>query len=209
MNYQEFIKPELLILIPVLYFVGTAIKKSKMRDNLIPFILGAVGVVLSGVYLFAAEEISGSQAIATAIFTAFTQGVLCAAASVYANQLIKQALQNDENEKKEIALLYAYLKKGGYTLDELNTELYAIPKAVFGELPEKELKGVQGSFFKNVYRLLIDKERGPRLYLFLYAIDPAEYVGLLDFSYPRTEEEIALDTPVEEACPLETKEENK
>ncbi len=115
----------------------------------------------------------------------------------------------DENEKKEIALLYAYLKKGGYTLDELNTELYAIPKAVFGELPEKELKGVQGAFFKNVYRLLIDKERGPRLYLFLYAIDPAEYVGLLDFSYPRTEEEIALDTPVEETCPVETKEENK
>lgn len=115
----------------------------------------------------------------------------------------------DENEKKEISLLYAYLKKGGYTLDELNTELYAIPKAVFGELPEKELKGVQGAFFKNVYRLLIDKERGPRLYLFLFAIDPAEYVGLLDFSYPRTEEEIALDTPTKEACPVETKEENK
>lgn len=116
----------------------------------------------------------------------------------------------DENEKKEIALLYAYLKKGGYTLDELNTELYAIPKAVFGEdLPEKELKTVQGAFFKTVYRLLIDKERGPRLYLFLYAIDPAEYVGLLDFSYERTAEEIALDTPVEESCPVETVVENK
>ena len=109
----------------------------------------------------------------------------------------------DENEKKEVALLYAYLKKGGYSLDELNTQLYAIPKEVFGELPDKELKTVQGAFFKNVYRLLIDKERGPRLYLFLYAIDPAEYVGLLDFSYPRTEEEIALDAPVEEeSCPV-------
>ena len=101
MNYQEFIKPELLILIPVLYFVGMAIKKSKMRDNFIPFILGVVGVIFAGVYLFAVDEIIGTQAIATAIFTAFTQGVLCAAASVYTNQIIKQASQGSEAEEKE------------------------------------------------------------------------------------------------------------
>lgn len=101
MNYQEFIKPELLILIPVLYFIGAAIKKSKMRDNLIPFILGVVGVFFAGVYLFAADEIIGTQAIATAIFTAFTQGVLCAAASVYANQIIKQASQDSDNEEEK------------------------------------------------------------------------------------------------------------
>ena len=95
MNYQEFIKPELLILIPVLYFIGVAIKKSAINDKLIPFILGAVGVVLSAIYLFAAEEIIGAQGIATAIFTAITQGVLVAAASVYANQIINQA-QKDE-----------------------------------------------------------------------------------------------------------------
>ena len=66
--------------------------------------------------------------------------------------------------------------------------------------PDKELKGLQGTFFKNVYRLLIDKERGPRLYLFLYAIDPEQYVGLLDFSYARTEEEAAIDKAAEEAA---------
>ncbi|MBE6693532.1 MAG: lysine--tRNA ligase [Ruminococcaceae bacterium] len=99
-----------------------------------------------------------------------------------------------DDEKREIALLHEYLAKGGYSLDELNSELYAIPKRVFGEnLPDKELKGHQGAFFKNVYRLLIDKERGPRLYLFLYAIDPEQYVGLLDFSYARTDDEIAAD----------------
>ena len=53
---------------------------------------------------------------------------------------------------------------------------------------EKALKAIQGTFFKNVYKLLIDKEKGPRLYLFLFAIDPQKYVGLLDFSYPKTEE---------------------
>lgn len=96
MNYQEFIKPELLILIPVLYFIGVGIKKSAIKDTLIPLILGASGVLLSGIYLFAAEEINGSQAVFTAIFTAITQGILCAATAVYTNQIIKQAARDGE-----------------------------------------------------------------------------------------------------------------
>ena len=95
MNFQEFIKPELLVLIPVLYFIGVAIKKSKLNDTLIPFILGVVSVLLSGLYIFATEEIEGTQAVATAIFTALTQGVLVAAASVYTNQIIKQSQKED------------------------------------------------------------------------------------------------------------------
>ncbi len=95
-------------------------------------------------------------------------------------------------EKQEIALLHEYLSKPGYTLDELNAQLYAIPKAVFPDLADdKALKGIQGTFFKNVYRLLIDKERGPRLYLFLYAIEAEKYLPLLDFSTPKTEAEVA------------------
>ncbi len=108
----------------------------------------------------------------------------------------------NDDEKKAIELLHAYIVKGGYSLDELNSELYAIPKAVYGtEMTDKELKGIQGTFFKTVYKLLIDKEKGPRLYLFLFAIDPEKYVGLLDFSYPQTEEEIKADTPEETCCP--------
>lgn len=91
MNYQEFIRPELLILIPVLYFIGMAIKKSAINDTLIPLILGIVGILLSGIYVFATDEMNGTQAVATAIFTAITQGILVAAASVYTNQIIKQA----------------------------------------------------------------------------------------------------------------------
>ena len=105
----------------------------------------------------------------------------------------------DENEKREIELLHAFLSTDGYTLDDLNAELYAIPKRVFGEnFTDKELKVVQGNFFKNVYKLLIDRERGPRLYLFLYAINKADYIGLLDFSYPATEAELAKPEEVVE-----------
>lgn len=90
MEFNEYIKPELLILIPVLYLIGIAIKKSNIPDRFIPFILGGIGVLLSGIYLFAVEPISGTQAVATAVFTAITQGILTAGASVYINQIIKQ-----------------------------------------------------------------------------------------------------------------------
>ena len=102
-----------------------------------------------------------------------------------------------EEEKKEIELLCNFLKTDGYTLDDLNAELYAIPKKIFGEdMDPKALKGVQGDFFKNVYKLIIDKERGPRLYLFLFAVDKESYLGLLDFSTPMTE--IEKNPPKEE-----------
>lgn len=111
----------------------------------------------------------------------------------------------DDTAKKEVELLFNFIKAGGYDLDELNKKLYAIPKEVHGaDLDEKALKAIQGTFFKNVYKLLIDKEKGPRLYLFLFAIDPQKYVGLLDFSYPKTEEE-AKAPVVEEVVENEDK----
>lgn len=101
-----------------------------------------------------------------------------------------------DDEREEIRLLHETIAAGGYTLDELNALLYAIPKRVRGEnLDDKTLKALQGAFFKNVYRLLLDREKGPRLYLFLYAIDASRYLPLLDFSYPKTAEEEAPAAP--------------
>ena len=110
-----------------------------------------------------------------------------------------------DDEKTEIKMLFDYISNNTFTLDDLNAELYAIPKKVFGEnLPDKELRTVQGAFFKNVYRLLIDKERGPRLYLFLGAFEPSEYAKLLDFSTPKTDDEIkAEQMPEAEAVEAE------
>ena len=86
------------------------------------------------------------------------------------------------------------MANGSYTLDELNTELYAIPKNIYPEITDqKELKTIQGRFFKTVYKLLIDKEQGPRLYLFLYAIEKDRFLHLLDFSTPETDEEKAIN----------------
>ncbi len=113
----------------------------------------------------------------------------------------------NETEKEEIKVLYEYLKNNNFSLDELQTELYAVCKKVRNiDNDNKELKQIQGTFFKNVYRLLIDKEKGPRLYLFLYAIELNDYLPLLDFSYPKTEEELYVPVVEEETVEEEIKE---
>lgn len=95
MNYQDYIKTELLILIPVLYFIGLGLKKSSLPDKRIPVTLGVTAVVLSAIWVIATADISSIAEAASALFTAITQGVLVAGASVYANQLYIQA--NKEN----------------------------------------------------------------------------------------------------------------
>lgn len=90
-NLTDYIKPELLILVPVLYCVGLAFKKSAVvADKFIPLLLGACGVVLSVLYVLSTSDVTGWQAALSGVFVALTQGVLCAGASVYVNQVIKQ-----------------------------------------------------------------------------------------------------------------------
>ena len=86
MGYEDYIKPELLVLIPVLYLIGLFIKSTEnIKDKYIPLILGVVGVFLSLLYVMATEGLS-----LMALFTAITQGILTAGAAVYTNELITQ-----------------------------------------------------------------------------------------------------------------------
>ena len=103
MDFTEYIKPELLILIPVLYVIGMAVKKTTLvADKLIPLVVGAIGILLSVIYVLATASLGSPQAIAMAIFTALTQGVLVGGASVYANQIFKQ-FKNNTNSTQQPA----------------------------------------------------------------------------------------------------------
>lgn len=95
MKLEEFIKPELLILIPVLYIVGLGLKKSKISDTLIPLALGGISIVLSGAWVIATSDISTLKDVAYALFVSVTQGVLSAGASVYFNQLYVQSKKQE------------------------------------------------------------------------------------------------------------------
>ncbi len=95
MNYQDYIKTELLILVPVLYFIGMGLKKSNLPDKWIPVTLGATAVVLSSVWVIATEDITDIAQAASALFTGVTQGVLLAGVTVYANQLYVQTKKEE------------------------------------------------------------------------------------------------------------------
>lgn len=89
---KNFIKPELLILIPVLYFVGMAIKNTLViKDKFIPVILGLAGILLSVLWVLATADFYTTKDIFMAIFIAITQGLLCAGGAVYINQTYKQS----------------------------------------------------------------------------------------------------------------------
>lgn len=94
MDYQEYIKSELMVLVPVLYIIGLGLKKSKLPDKWIPLVLGFAGIVLSAIWVIATSPIITIQELMAAFFTAVTQGVLTAGASVYANQLYLQAYKD-------------------------------------------------------------------------------------------------------------------
>lgn len=88
---KEYIKPELLVVALVLYYIGMGIKNTELiKDKYIPVILGVLGIGISAIYIVATTQISIYQEILIAIFTAIIQGVLVAAVSVYVNQIIKQ-----------------------------------------------------------------------------------------------------------------------
>lgn len=92
MDFQEYIKPELLILIPVLVAIGYGLKKAEwLQDKHIPVCLGVIGIVLSLLWVLVGSiPFETAHAILEAVFTAIVQGVLVAAAAVYANQVLKQ-----------------------------------------------------------------------------------------------------------------------
>ncbi len=92
----NYVKPELVVLAVVLYFVGLALKKAQaVKDKFIPLILGVIGIVLALIWVLATSDIGDVQQIMLAVFTAIVQGVLVAGLSTYANQILKQASKEE------------------------------------------------------------------------------------------------------------------
>lgn len=93
----EYIKPELLILVPVMYLLGIGLKQTTVvKDKLIPLVLGLISVLLSILYVVATTDMAGYKDVLMGVFIAITQGILCAGGSVYVNQLVVQAKKKEE-----------------------------------------------------------------------------------------------------------------
>lgn len=95
-NIIEFVKPELTIVVVVLWILGYFLKNAKtVKDNLIPFVLLAVGIVVAALWVFATSALGTPQDFALALFAAITQGVTVTGVAVLGNQLIKQAQKTE------------------------------------------------------------------------------------------------------------------
>lgn len=92
----NYVKPELLVLAVVLYFIGMWVKKTEsISDKYIPIIIGIIGIAMASIYVIATVNLGTTQEIAMAIFTAIVQGILVAGLSTYVNQIFKQ-INKDE-----------------------------------------------------------------------------------------------------------------
>ena len=90
MDLSEYISPSLAALVPILYICGIAIKKSRIADWLIPFLLGGIGIVLANLWLFAAGIPSEPQEVVAKLLSGTVQGIICAACSVYTKNIVRQ-----------------------------------------------------------------------------------------------------------------------
>lgn len=98
MNIIDYIRPELLLIVPVLWVLGKLLKEAAfIRDKFIPLILGGVGILLAVCWVGGSAEPFG----VTGFFTAVTQGILCAGVAVYGNQIVKQVRKDDEPKDEE------------------------------------------------------------------------------------------------------------
>jgi hypothetical protein len=87
----DFIRPELLLVGVFLYALGLFLKllPSFREEWAIPFILLGVSVVLCPVYMLVILHL---QPVGEVVLSGAIQGVLLAALCVFANQMIKQAV---------------------------------------------------------------------------------------------------------------------
>ena len=88
----------------------------------------------------------------------------------------------DDDARRGIELLRSGARES-WTLDGLTTLVYGVPKQLLGLPPDvarsPELKRAQREFFKVVYRLLVDRETGPRLPTLMLSIGPERTARLL------------------------------
>ena len=71
---QEFIDPQLLIVVPMLWGIGMAIKKSTIKNRFIPAVLLVCSCLVVVLHLMGVNMLTDSQAVAACIFAGISQG---------------------------------------------------------------------------------------------------------------------------------------
>lgn len=94
MDFSQYLKPELLVLVPAVWGVGLVLKASSITNKCIPLVLALFSIVLACLYILATDEISGWQSVYLALFTGATQGVLAWVIAWVAYENVIKSAQN-------------------------------------------------------------------------------------------------------------------
>lgn len=95
----NYVKPELVVVAVILYIIGVFLKRANaFADNMIPFVLLIIGIVIAGLYVFATTPVSGAQEVCMSLFTVIVQGILLTGAAVLCSQMQIQARKKDQIE---------------------------------------------------------------------------------------------------------------
>lgn len=84
-----------------------------------------------------------------------------------------------DQEKSWVAKTLDIVKSSHESVEQLQTELYAVVKT--GDQQEQELKAIQKRYFQIVYNLILGENKGPKLGIFLMAVKPEKLQKLLSF----------------------------
>jgi hypothetical protein len=77
MDINSFIKGELIVVVPVLIYLGTILKTSQYIQNKhIPIVLACCSILICGLYLASTMDIASPDEIAMFLFSAITQGCI-------------------------------------------------------------------------------------------------------------------------------------
>lgn len=87
---SEFIHPELITLIPALYFIKSALNKAAIiSPSKIQLIIVGIGIFIAALYTVAITPFESVRSVFMCVFVAATEGVIAAGCSSYAEQLLK------------------------------------------------------------------------------------------------------------------------
>ena len=87
---REYIHPELLVMLPVLWLLGHMLSKARLPGRLRPWVLLAVSLAAVTLYTLSVSDITGSKALFACLFSILTQGVLLSGGSALLQKLVEK-----------------------------------------------------------------------------------------------------------------------
>ncbi|MEG1782009.1 MAG: phage holin family protein, partial [Oscillospiraceae bacterium] len=71
---QQYIQPQLLIIVPMLWGIGMAVKKSSIKNQYIPLILLCSSCLVTMLHLTSTKIILDYEGVSACLFAGITQG---------------------------------------------------------------------------------------------------------------------------------------